>query len=287
MMAEGMDTKAVRMDTIYSLRVNQIDSKSLDSELNAMIETKVNDLESDALRGLSPEVMAFIKAYIWMNTVHRKGSSIGQALLELKYYDLSDNTIVGHLNAYQKSAMVCTQIVFPWLQQRVNSHRIGHYIHIIDNLYKTCDLINGLIFLYNGKYRTCWEAVMRMGTGVQSDHHNWSHNELYLEIMNRELLWHTFAQLLSFVLPLINWYRLKNSCVNTFRSLISSSRPTIESNIGLRVSNDLNNCVICNEWPINGHEIGCRHVFCYYCLMSNFMSDPMNGFTSDNKGIDL
>jgi len=274
-----METTSHSTPSVYCLRVNQIDSKSLDTELNAIIESKVNDLEIDWLRALSPELVALIKSYIWVNTVKRTGISIGQSLLGLKYYDLSDNTIKEHLNVFQNVGLVLTQIVFPWIRQRVTSDTIGQQIDLIDNSYKCLDFINSLIFLYYGKYRTLWERALRLGTGVQSDQQNWSNNELYLEIMNRELLWHTFAQLLSFVLPLINFYRLRNTIVGSIRSLVSPSRPTIQSNATLREMKDLNTCVICNEWPINGHEIGCRHVFCYYCLTSNFMSDPINGFT--------
>lgn len=29
---------------------------------------------------------------------------------------------------------------------------------------------------------------------------------------------------------------------------------------------DLKECVMCGEWPFNPQEIGCKHVFCYYCI---------------------
>ena len=37
-----------------------------------------------------------------------------------------------------------------------------------------------------------------------------------------------------------------------------------------REDKDLIKCNYCNDYPIDPHEIGCKHVYCYYCLMSQF-----------------
>ncbi|CAG2183071.1 unnamed protein product, partial [Oppiella nova] len=174
-----MDSRTKSMRQLYCLRVNQIDSKSLDTELNAIFEAKVNDLEMQRLLELSPELLALIKTYIWVNTVWGNGISIGQSLLGLKYYDMSDtNTIRQHLNALQNVGLVLVEIVVPWLRQRVITDSISHTVDKVDQLYKCVHFMNGLVFLYYGKYRTLWERVLRLGTGLQSSQQNWSNNEL-------------------------------------------------------------------------------------------------------------
>ncbi|XP_054159876.1 peroxisome biogenesis factor 2-like [Oppia nitens] len=286
-----MDIKSYKQ--IYTLRVNQIDSKTLDNELIDIIESKLFNIESDWFSSLRPEVMAVIKIYIWINTVQRTGVSIGQSLFQLKYYNLnSDNNIRDNLNQYQRYGIILIQILFPWVKQRINRENMKNMLEKTENVYKSLDFLNSLIFLYYGKYRSLWERLLRLGTGMQSVRQNWSSGGLYLEIMNRELLWHTFAQLLTFVLPLINFYRLKNSYLNVIRRVFPSDVKTEESNAMKRKLDDLKTCIICNEWPINAHEIGCRHVFCYYCLMSRFLSDEIHGFSCDIcfhkiKSIDL
>ncbi|RWS24562.1 peroxisome biogenesis factor 2-like protein [Leptotrombidium deliense] len=45
-----------------------------------------------------------------------------------------------------------------------------------------------------------------------------------------------------------------------------------------RTKSDAIVCAICLNWPNNPFEIGCKHVFCYYCIASNFLSDTKHGF---------
>ncbi|XP_023237689.1 peroxisome biogenesis factor 2-like [Centruroides sculpturatus] len=87
------------------------------------------------------------------------------------------------------------------------------------------------------------------------------------EYMNRELLWHGFAEFLSFVLPIINLKRLKNIIKR-----LTSSKTSFHASE--RTTKDFKQCAICEQWPTFPHDIGCKHVFCYYCIMSNIMSDP-------------
>ena len=231
-------------------------------------------------------MLALIKSYVWFKTIHKKSLSIGQSLLQLKYYDLSQkHRIENNLNFTQKYSFLFSEILFPYIRQRLdfvtNKEKTKNIIEIIENVYKTLDLINSLIFLYYGKYRSLWERLFRIGIGLESPKQMANSSELYFEIMTRELLWNSFAEFLTFVLPLINFFRLKNTFNNFLRTFIYRSSNKIGSDVEQRDSSDLKICQICNQWPIDGHEIGCRHVFCYYCLMSNFLSDQTNGFTCD------
>lgn len=271
------------IERMYSSRVNQLDSQSLDNELHSLIATKLNNIKLQKLKHLLPELEALIKLYIYWNTIHKNGISIGQSLLQLRYYDITKhNDIKKQLQKRQTYGIILMQIIFPWIRQRVDSFvridGIKNGVELIETFYNTINFINSLIFLYYGKYRSVWERFLNLGIGLQTKQTKTSKNELQFELMNRELLWHSFAEFLTFILPLINFYRVRNSFVNIFRAYVLRTNTKQLSNINERKLNDLKFCQICNEWPINAHEFGCKHVFCYYCLMSNFLSDQTNGF---------
>lgn len=76
----------------------------------------------------------------------------------------------------------------------------------------------------------------------------------------------SFQEFLFFLLPLVNFRRLKSSLSSYFLPR-SNRRPTLPH---MRTPADLTVCVICNQWPNNAHEIGCSHVFCYYCITVSF-----------------
>lgn len=77
---------------------------------------------------------------------------------------------------------------------------------------------------------------------------------------------YTFLQeLFVFVLPLVNFYKLKRiirnvnplSKKNLFPELLATDK---------RILNINTKCPHCNENPIKPHHMGCEHVFCYVCL---------------------
>lgn len=237
------------------------------------------------IRDVLPELLTLIRAYIWYNTIKRKSSSIGHSLLQLKYYDLSSAAnIRPDLTRWQLWGTGITQVFLPWIRYRISCltsrNAIKDSIEMLVTVYRTLDVINGLIFLHHGKFRCLWERLLFIGTGRQSRIQSGVDSELFLETMNRELLWHTFAEFLTFILPLINFYRLRNTFNNVARNCIFGGRP-IDSGAGHLQPQGLHLCPICHQWPTDAHEIGCKHVFCYYCLTSNYLSDEINGFTCD------
>ena len=70
-------------------------------------------------------------------------------------------------------------------------------------------------------------------------------------------------EFLFFLLPLINFRRVKNVLV---RNLLRKT--TAETGASHQRSDDAyKECVVCAEWPTHPHSIvNCPHVFCYFCL---------------------
>ena len=67
-----------------------------------------------------------------------------------------------------------------------------------------------LVFLYNGKYRTLIDRLLRLRLTPTSAHTN---REVSFEYLNRQLVWHAFTEFLLFLLPLVGisrWRRWLN-----------------------------------------------------------------------------
>ena len=76
----------------------------------------------------------------------------------------------------------------------------------------------------------------------------------------------SFQEFLFFVLPLINFTKIKNF---VSRKLRPSSSLSIDHQ---RSAATYQECVICGEWPYSPYEMGCVHVFCYVCLRVSLLS---------------
>lgn len=224
-----------------------------------------------------------MKYYIWSNTIRKNGSSIGQKLLGLRYYDASQNNSM-KLRASQIYGSACITIILPYLLKRASrSSRNAAQRDVIEFLESTLTclrLCNSLLFLNQGVYRNVWERVLRMRCGPIEPDSEPEFQPVQYEFMNRELLWHAFAEFLAFILPLINFYSMRNMVRNFVRSYLwpPPASATTVTDLNNRTLSDYKKCAVCHEWPVNAHEIGCCHVFCYYCLMSNFLADKSRGF---------
>uniref|UniRef100_T1J8W5 RING-type domain-containing protein n=1 Tax=Strigamia maritima TaxID=126957 RepID=T1J8W5_STRMM len=78
--------------------------------------------------------------------------------------------------------------------------------------------------------------------------------QLTYQYMMREILWHGFAEFLTVIIPLLNRRKIQmyiNKCLPTSKGSISSDAQT---------------CGICGETPCLPHVVGCKHVFCYFCI---------------------
>jgi len=69
-----------------------------------------------------------------------------------------------------------------------------------------------------------------------------------------------FQEFLFFVLPLVNFQRIKNYVMK--KLVLTASKQKLSQD----APRDLTSCAICSNWPIRPQEIGCQHVFCYFCI---------------------
>nr|XP_022342050.1 peroxisome biogenesis factor 2-like [Crassostrea virginica] len=258
-----------------ALRVSQLDAAELDGEVVHIIKAQLNKLfkyhKSNILVTYDPEVSALIKTLIWRFSIYAHDSTIGQQILNLKYSGADPQT--SWMSRRQKILYGLILIVCPWLRERADNlvelAGLSQYHAKVRKLLKWLDIglklaavWNFLVFLQRGVYQTLTERVL----GVQATFPDrQGMRQVSFEYMTRELLWHGFSEFLFFTLPLINFQRVKN-----FVRRHILPRQDDSSQDGLRVME----CAVCEDVPTNPQEIGCPHLFCYYCIQSNYKADP-------------
>ena len=100
----------------------------------------------------------------------------------------------------------------------------------------------------------------------------------------RELLWHSFIELLTSVLPTINIHELKSWIVrkvklnNTPQKKLQSEHRELFQKTPTDTVGDVYYCEICRKSPvILPCTSGCEHKFCYYCIAANLDAVGENG----------
>ncbi|CAL8468457.1 g7997 [Coccomyxa elongata] len=138
--------------------------------------------------------------------------------------------------------------------------------------FKLASLLNFLLFLRHGKYRSVLERLL----GARLVYSKGSMaRALSFEYLNRQLVWHELSELLLFLLPLINVARIKALVMS---HLPRVSVPAATSSISGPPSSGAahQQCPICgaSEIIVPYVALPCEHRFCYYCLRAHTQSDP-------------
>ncbi|XP_046335775.2 peroxisome biogenesis factor 2-like [Haliotis rufescens] len=272
-MAENVDGR------VPALRVSQLDAAELDQEVVQLTKTQLNKIfkyhQSSFLTAYDPEINALLKFVLWKFSIHQWDASIGQQILNIRYG--SNKAPQAWMSSRQKWLYALILIGCPWLRDRSHDlvrllrlenweDRIEKYLQWAETTLKVAALVNFLMFLRRGGYLSVVERIL----GVQSMFpQRQGLRQVSFEYMTRELLWHGFSEFLFFALPLVNLQRIKNTVVRWTFPRRTTQHPLVE-----RSRHHLTSCGVCGEWPVDPQEIGCVHVFCYYCIHSNYKADP-------------
>ncbi|XP_076365224.1 peroxisomal biogenesis factor 2 isoform X2 [Tachypleus tridentatus] len=257
--------------------MHKLDAAALDEQLLSILYGRVNEalkyFKAGLFTRIRPELQALLKLVVWKLTLYSNGSTIGQNLLNLEYKH-ADSAC--SLSPRRAVLFAFLNVGLPWLKERLEDlvrpfatsehmSKVRNGVEWIETTIKIGNMVNFLIFLQQGKYCLLSERVLRirnMSSTVQPL------RQVQNEYMNRELLWHGFAEFLTFVLPLINVHPIKNMLWR----LIFSWKATPTS-VEARTYADATHCAVCGKWPIIPYDIGCKHVYCYYCISSNVLAE--------------
>ncbi|XP_045601909.2 peroxisome biogenesis factor 2 [Procambarus clarkii] len=261
----------------YVPRISQLDSMLLSSEAYSIIKSQllsaVKYVGQKFVTKLEPEIDAGLQYLILKYTVYKERSSVGQQLLQIKY---EEATSLQKLHNY-----ILTVVLGRWLKQRIGfitciitkndnaKAAVDQCVNWLEIVYKVLQIVNLLVFLQKGYYPTVTERLF----GLRHTSANPGNvRRISYTYFTRELLWHGFAELLAFILPLIN--------VQYFHSIVKKIVPSLSETHnnadepGTEFS-PRTTCVICNKLPVLPHSFGCRHLACYYCIYSSYSSDPL------------
>ncbi|XP_059182977.1 peroxisome biogenesis factor 2 isoform X2 [Centropristis striata] len=268
------------------LRINQLDALELDSALEQLLWTQFSkcfhNFRPGLLTPLEPELRALLHLLLWRFTLYSNSATVGQSLLSLRYHNnLSSSPRYRPLTRRQKLALALFTAGPRWLQERSHSlllcmgsggpvsERGGSLLQqglrscltLVSGITQLASLINFLVFLRKGQHPVLAERIV--GARAVFSKPNVVRDVTY-QYMNRELLWHGFAQFLIFLLPLINIKKLK---AQMFSIVFGGDRTDREGETeGQEMWKE---CGLCGEWPTMPHTVGCQHVFCYYCIKSH------------------
>lgn len=262
------------------LRISQLDAFELDGALEQLVWSQFTQcfqyFKPGILTPVEPELKALLQLLLWRFTVYSNSATVGQSLLNIRY----KNTLIPGekyrpMSRPQKFWFALLTVGEKWLRDRSNSLFLNHpaesnarkarkVLAILTGLTKVASLVNFLLFLQRGTFPTLTERLL----GVQPVFSRpQGPRDINFQFLNRELLWHGFAEFLIFLLPLVNLWKLKAS-VTALLSPLSDLRGTEGSE-----ETYCTECAVCGEWPTMPHSIGCNHVFCYYCLKSHTIAD--------------
>ncbi|XP_042536638.1 peroxisome biogenesis factor 2 [Dipodomys spectabilis] len=261
------------------LRISQLDALELNKALEQLVWSQFTQcfhgFKPGLLARFEPELKAFLWLFLWRFTIYSKNATVGQSVLNIQYKnDFSPNSKYQPPSKNQKLWYAVCTVGVRWLEERCydlfrNHHfasfgRVKQGMNYVVGLLKLGELINFLIFLQKGKFATLTERVLGIHSVFCKPQ---SVREVGFEYMNRELLWHGFAEFLIFLLPLINIQKLKAKLSSWCIPLTGS--PSSDS----ALATSGKECSLCGEWPTMPHTLGCDHVFCYYCAKSSFLFD--------------
>ncbi|XP_039277201.1 peroxisome biogenesis factor 2 isoform X1 [Nilaparvata lugens] len=267
-------------------RVTLLDASDLDDETHRVLKDQLSKatkfLPINVLVKWDAEIDALLRLAIWRLSVCNHKATFGQQLLNISYGS--------NLSKTKARLLVISTVFCSYFKTKISNMTIrssphicsedetARLYHLLEHLKKgltvmetvicMASFLNLIVFLREGRYPTLIDRILGLEPAVGSS----QSRSIGYRYMTRELLWHGFMELITFTLPLVNFRYFKRKLI----SLIYTDKNSMKSCRfdGSRFELTLKTrCAICQQVPIRPHHISCRHVFCYYCIQSNFCAD--------------
>lgn len=272
-------------------RASQLDASQMDEANISMLKgqlKRVFSMMPDIFSNYEPELIACLNLFIWRFSIWLDKPTPGNASKGLRYRNdgalqlLIDSGKVKTglegpgLTTAQKIGFLLTMVGVPYGWARLQKHESEggthqgtwtKVLHFGEKLYKVANLANLLLFLNTGRYRTLVDRVLNARLVYQKP------NTIPVatsELLNRQLVWGEFSELLLILLPLLKrvpaWLGFKRA----------SSKAV-----------DGGACAVCAVNPIIIPYASepCGHLYCYYCLSTRCSSNRVFCCASCNKEV--
>ncbi|KAK4627231.1 Peroxisomal biogenesis factor 2 [Fulvia fulva] len=243
--------------TSPAFRVGQVDAELLDEALLGLLRKQAGEglklfgahLKDD----WNAEITALLCIVYWKLSIWDHGTSYGASLQGLKYIDARGKDIF-EAERMRKDATKLQRALYGLItvvgrygwtrwEERLSSlengydepspliKRLSQVTTYASTTRSITSFLSFLVFLYNGRYRTLTDRILRLRLVPSS---NQTSREVSFEFLNRQLVWHAFTEFLLFLLPLVGisrwrrwlsraWKKTKTTTIKLF-----SGAPTDE-----------------------------------------------------------
>ncbi|KAJ3548468.1 hypothetical protein NMY22_g1251 [Coprinellus aureogranulatus] len=205
------------------VRVGQLDSELLDQELATLLQepiTKSLAVISNTLKSrFEPELALLIQLALYKFSIWDTGASYGARLQDLRYVVEDGKGSSTRLKLPRRTLLShgALTLLAPYLRDRIRAHALSNawpdapssdrrrkawdVLERLESTHTLLGLCNFVMFLWNGRYRTLADRLLRMRL-VPSQRQ--VQRDVSYEFMNRQMVWHAFTEFLLFILPLVD-----------------------------------------------------------------------------------
>ncbi|KAL2350750.1 putative peroxisome biosynthesis protein [Cryomyces antarcticus] len=244
------DTISGREGTRPAFRVGQVDAELLDEELLSLLQGQVG--EATKYYGAhirdewSAEIMLALRAALFKLSIWDHNASYGASLQGLRYTDARatgpealsrpppqrwQKSLYGVVTVGGRYAWAKWE---DWLVDREGGYeepsaavrRLSRLSGFLGTTHSIAAFTSFLVFLYNGKYRTLLDRLLRLRLAPTTSQVS---REVSFEYLNRQLVWHAFTEFLLFLLPLVGisrWRRWLSRAWRKTKNLLSFRHST-------------------------------------------------------------
>lgn len=251
----------------YVSRVNQLDALQLDRAIDEILvkqQLKICEGLDNKLAPYQRHLELITSSFIWFYCFRKFHSTLGQQLLSLEYdqKQFNNKTFAAHY--------LLTVLIPKLYKAKVETTGIGStsshvdkFLYWTENCYLVFKLWIFFRFCQDGKRPTVSDNLLGIDLHSKDIKRTVSYG-----YMSRELLWNGFFEFLLHTIPMVNFHVIRNR----FRRFMRRGKIDEESEVEPEFTVDTV-CVYCEDRPTMPHHFGCGHIYCYYCVAGNKLSD--------------
>lgn len=225
------------------------------------------------IRRFQIELRTGLNIFVHLKTVGARGSTLGQRILNLCFRsakkgeqgsepDNKKQKKFPGLSKEQVFGLAFFSIIVPYLRQRLGRlvPSSGKLFTRLDDFERVVELVCLLVFIVNGVFPNPVCRLLSLTVKLIPQKNRVMPD---LKLIIRNLLFNILIDAILSSLTAIDVSKLKERITNFVKR---SPNVYQDTSLKKRTEEDLKICVICREFPNLPQEIGCRHVFCFFCI---------------------